>query len=32
MDTLVAELTLRNDESGASNVRRTPVVAVNLAA
>jgi hypothetical protein len=31
-DTLVAELTLRNEESGASTVKRTPGVAVNLAA
>jgi hypothetical protein len=31
-DTLVAELTLENEESGASTVERTPVVAVNLAA
>jgi hypothetical protein len=31
-DTLVAELTLKDLESGASTVKRTPVVAVNLAA
>ena len=31
-DTLVAELTLKNEESAASTVKRTPAVAVNLAA
>jgi hypothetical protein len=31
-DTLVAELTLKNEESGAAAVKRTPAVAVNLAA
>jgi len=31
-DTLVAELTLTNDESGVTTVMRTPAVAVNLAA
>jgi hypothetical protein len=31
-DTLTAELTLKDDESGASTVKRTPSVAVDLAA
>jgi hypothetical protein len=31
-DTLVAELTLKNEESGATTVKRTPSVSVNLAA
>ena len=31
-DTLVAELTLKNQESGATTVKRTPAVSVNLAA
>jgi len=31
-DTLVAELTLKNEESGLSTVKRTPAIAVNLAA
>jgi hypothetical protein len=31
-DTIIAELTLKNDESEATTVKRTPPVAVNLAA
>jgi hypothetical protein len=31
-DTIVAELTLKNDESDTTTVKRTPLVAVNLAA
>jgi len=31
-DTLVAELTLKSEESGATTVKRTPGVAINLAA